>query len=241
MNKLLLQISWFLLPIIIVNNQYVKAAEIKAPPEIIRSNLKLGSQGVDVSELQATLKLLGYYTGVVDGIFSENTAKSVAQFQAVVGLQADGIVGSETWKKLFPLNAENIGKFNSSPTAIAINKAAKATNQPQKPAKNNPVIPPKTTPTTANIPPKIKVKIPPNVSPNTKPKNSGDLPVLRLGMQGDAVEKLQKRLKVLGFFSNAVTGYFGTSTESAVKAAQTKFKMTADGIVGGETWRLLFR
>jgi peptidoglycan hydrolase-like protein with peptidoglycan-binding domain len=239
MNKLLIHLSWFLLPVIIVNNHHVNAAEIKGPPEIIRSNLKSGSQGVEVSELQATLKLLGYYTGVVDGIFSENTAKSVAQFQAAVGLQADGIVGGETWKKLFPLDSENVGKFNSSPAAIATNKT---TNQPQTTTKINPVNPSKTSPTNPKIIPKIKVKNPPIVSTNNiKPKNSGDLPVLRLGMQGDAVEKLQQRLKVLGFFPNTVTGYFGTSTESAVKAAQTKFKMTADGIVGGETWRLLFR
>jgi peptidoglycan hydrolase-like protein with peptidoglycan-binding domain len=238
MNKLLIHLIGFLLPVIIVNNYYVKAAEIKAPPEIIRSNLKLGSQGVEVLELQATLKLLGYYTGVVDGIFSEDTAKSVAQFQSTVGLQADGIVGGETWKKIFPLDSGNIGKFNSSPVAIATNKT---TNQPQTTTKINPVKPPKTSPTTPNIPPKIKVKNPPTVSTNIKPKNSGDLPVLRLGMQGDAVEKLQQRLKVLGFLSTSITGYFGTSTESAVKAAQTKFKMTADGIVGGETWRLLFR
>ncbi|MCU0540653.1 MAG: peptidoglycan-binding protein [Oscillatoriaceae cyanobacterium Prado104] len=69
---------------------------------IVRPALKLGSRGPQVTELQAALKLLGFYTGEVDGIFSEGTAKAVSEFQQAAGIGADGIVGQDTWNRLFP-------------------------------------------------------------------------------------------------------------------------------------------
>jgi N-acetylmuramoyl-L-alanine amidase len=71
-------------------------------PRINRPVLQLGSQGTDVSELQAALKLLGYYTGVVDGIYSQATADAVVRFQKAAGLNPDGTVGPGTWEQLFP-------------------------------------------------------------------------------------------------------------------------------------------
>jgi len=68
----------------------------------IRPTLNLGSQGTDVSELQALLKLLGYYPGTVDGLYQESTASAVSAFQQAVQLQPDGIVGTETWNRLLP-------------------------------------------------------------------------------------------------------------------------------------------
>jgi peptidoglycan hydrolase-like protein with peptidoglycan-binding domain len=72
-----------------------------------RPLLQMGSEGEAVSELQAALKLLGYYDGEVDGVYRESTATAVAEFQAAAGLSADGIVGSRTWNRLFPDAAAN--------------------------------------------------------------------------------------------------------------------------------------
>ena len=69
---------------------------------IVRPALKLGSRGEAVLELQAALKLLGFYPDTVDGIFSQSTAIAVSQFQEAAGLAADGIVGQDTWNRLFP-------------------------------------------------------------------------------------------------------------------------------------------
>lgn len=69
---------------------------------IVRQTLKLGSRGSSVSELQAALKLLGFYTDNVDGIFSQSTAAAVSKFQEAAGTTADGIVGEDTWNRLFP-------------------------------------------------------------------------------------------------------------------------------------------
>ena len=59
---------------------------------------------------------------------------------------------------------------------------------------------------------------------------------LCLGMKGDKVKEVQRRLKELGLYTESViTGYYGPVTEKAVKAFQEASGMTADGIVGDKT------
>ncbi|GAA6614711.1 peptidoglycan-binding domain-containing protein [Scytonema sp. NUACC26] len=70
-----------------------------------RPNLKVGSQGDPVSELQAALKLLGFYTGTVDGVYNEGTAIAVSRFQEAAGLSPNGVVDTNTWQRLFPNDA----------------------------------------------------------------------------------------------------------------------------------------
>ncbi len=64
---------------------------------------------------------------------------------------------------------------------------------------------------------------------------------LRRGDTGAKVEHLQYMLSVLAEFIPqippvAVDGIFGPATENAVLAAQRRFDLTQDGIVGQETW-----
>ncbi len=99
-----------------------------AQVSITRPNLQLGSQGQPVSELQSALKLLGFYTGVVDGIYNEATAKAVSQFQQAAGLNANGIVDTITWQKLFP--GEAIASASSPPPTSTTTVTNSASNFP---------------------------------------------------------------------------------------------------------------
>lgn len=67
-----------------------------------RAILRSGSRGSEVTELQATLTLLGFYDGTVDGFFGDTTIAAVGRFQEAAGLGKDGIVGPATWERLFP-------------------------------------------------------------------------------------------------------------------------------------------
>jgi peptidoglycan hydrolase-like protein with peptidoglycan-binding domain len=59
--------------------------------------LKKGSTGQAVRELQLALNALGYNTGAVDGQFGAQTESAVKHFQQDRGLTVDGIVGPITW------------------------------------------------------------------------------------------------------------------------------------------------
>lgn len=73
-------------------------------------NLKKGSTGSDVRELQTKLNSLGFDCGKVDGIFGTNTLAAVKRFQQAKKIAVDGIVGKNTYAKL----AEALSNLNGS-------------------------------------------------------------------------------------------------------------------------------
>ena len=89
-------------------------AQTTSPEAINRPTLQVGSKGERVTELQAALKLLGYYTGTVDGVYNESTVLAVSRFQEAAGLKADGVVDATTWQRLFP-NDPTVASSGSSP------------------------------------------------------------------------------------------------------------------------------
>lgn len=66
--------------------------------------------------------------------------------------------------------------------------------------------------------------------------------VLRLGASGQPIFIIQELLNGISVnFPNIIPiyppdGYFGSTTEDAVKIFQRQFKLTVDGIVGSDTW-----
>lgn len=59
--------------------------------------------------------------------------------------------------------------------------------------------------------------------------------ILKMGSNGSAVKTLQKNLNTLIKAKLTVDGEFGTATYNAVIKFQTKYKLTADGVVGENT------
>jgi N-acetylmuramoyl-L-alanine amidase len=83
----------------------------------------------------------------------------------------------------------------------------------------------------------------PTAQQQSTPKNADpqalQYPILRKGAKGDAVARVQSRLRSLGFLNAPVDGDFGIVTEQALKAAQKEYKLDPDGVVGEATWRAL--
>jgi peptidoglycan hydrolase-like protein with peptidoglycan-binding domain len=219
----------------------IQIAQVSTVGNINRPTLQIGSQGERVSELQAALILLGFYTGAVDGIYQEGTARAVSQFKKAAGLNADGIVDAITWQKLFP-NVSTVA-VNTSPTSVqptTTNNLTVPTQPSRNPVVTNTVIPKPTPakPTTAS-PNKPNTSFQPTPinqrNPNIQYTPAG-WPILRLGNRGSEVIKLQRLLQTLGFLKGSIDGDFGVGTETAVKAAQVRYGLQPDGVVGGATW-----
>jgi peptidoglycan hydrolase-like protein with peptidoglycan-binding domain len=68
----------------------------------------------------------------------------------------------------------------------------------------------------------------------------GGEPLLREGAKGPSVTTLQTKLKALGF-NVSVDGAFGPGTLAAVQAFQRSRGLSADGVVGPNTWGALDR
>jgi len=64
--------------------------------------------------------------------------------------------------------------------------------------------------------------------------------LVRKGMQCDEVILLQMRLRDLGYFNYKITDYFGSYTEDAVKAFQKENGLSQDGVMGPNTFDILF-
>ncbi|WAW11756.1 peptidase containing protein [Acinetobacter phage nACB2] len=55
-----------------------------------------GSKALIIEEIQTALKQLGYYNGLIDGVFGSGTENAVKAYQKDNGLISDGIVGVTT-------------------------------------------------------------------------------------------------------------------------------------------------
>ena len=68
-----------------------------------------------------------------------------------------------------------------------------------------------------------------------------ELPILRQGMTGPAVARVQETLRIRGFYLGAIDGIFGPGTEAAVMEFQASVQLAADGVVGPATWGALLQ
>lgn len=74
---------------------------------------------------------------------------------------------------------------------------------------------------------------------NTTTMAPSDMPVLKMGSKGDFVTIAQGRLVVHGY-PIEVDGIFGKKTEEAVKKFQKEHQLITDGIIGKNTWKVLY-
>ena len=62
--------------------------------------LQMGNTGADVQDLQYFLNSHGYYVGADDGLFGESTKQALIKFQAINGINPNGIAGKDTFNAI---------------------------------------------------------------------------------------------------------------------------------------------
>ncbi len=217
-------------------------------------SLRKGATGSDVKDLQTKLKKLGFYNAYVDGSYGDTTVAAVKAFQKKYNLTADGVAGSETLKKLdtayknagsntstdddslrkgatgsavkdLQTKLKKLGFYNASIDGDYGDTTVAAVKAFQK----------KYNLTADGVAGSETLKKLDTAYKNADSNTSTDDDSLRKGATGTAVKTLQTNLKKLGFYTAYVDGSFGSTTESAVKAFQKKYGLTADGVAGSAT------
>ena len=215
-------------------------------------SLRMGDSGSAVKDLQTKLKKLGYYDGTVDSTFGSGTYTAVRAFQKKYNLTADGVAGSETLKKLdsayknadsdkdddslrkgatgsavkdLQTKLKKLGFYNAYVDGSYGDTTVAAVKAFQK----------KYNLTADGVAGSETLKKLDSAYKNADSNTSTDDDSLRKGATGTAVKTLQTNLKKLGFYTAYVDGSFGATTESAVKAFQKKYGLTADGVAGSAT------
>ena len=215
-------------------------------------SLRMGDSGSAVKDLQTKLKKLGYYDGTVDSTFGSGTYAAVKAFQKKYNLTADGVAGSETLKKLdsayknadsdkdddslrkgatgsavkdLQTKLKKLGFYNAYVDGSYGDTTVAAVKAFQK----------KYNLTADGVAGSETLKKLDTAYKNADSNTSTDDDSLRKGATGTAVKTLQTNLKKLGFYTAYVDGSFGATTESAVKAFQRKYGLTADGVAGSAT------
>ena len=213
-------------------------------------SLRKGATGSAVKDLQTKLKKLGFYNASIDGDYGDTTVAAVKAFQKKYNLTADGVAGSETLKKLdsayknadsdkddgslrkgatgsavkdLQTKLKKLGFYNASIDGDYGDTTVAAVKAFQK----------KYNLTADGVAGSETLKKLDSAYKNAdSDKDDGSL---RKGATGTAVKTLQTNLKKLGFYTAYVDGSFGATTESAVKAFQKKYGLTADGVAGSAT------
>ena len=215
-------------------------------------SLRKGATGSAVKDLQTKLKKLGFYNAYVDGSYGDTTVAAVKAFQKKYNLTADGVAGSETLKKLdsayknadsdkdddslrkgatgsavkdLQTKLKKLGFYNASIDGDYGDTTVAAVKAFQK----------KYNLTADGVAGSATLKKLDSTYKNADSNTSTDDDSLRKGATGTAVKTLQTNLKKLGFYTAYVDGSFGATTESAVKAFQRKYGLTADGVAGSAT------
>ena len=215
-------------------------------------SLRKGATGSAVKDLQTKLKKLGFYNAYVDGSYGDTTVAAVKAFQKKYNLTADGVAGSETLKKLdsayknadsdkdddslrkgatgsavknLQTKLKKLGFYNASIDGDYGDTTVAAVKAFQK----------KYNLTADGVAGSETLKKLDSAYKNADSNTSTDDDSLRKGATGTAVKTLQTNLKKLGFYTAYVDGSFGATTESAVKAFQRKYGLTADGVAGSAT------
>ena len=248
------------------------------------NTLQSGDSGSKVTQLQNALKLLGFYTGGVDGKFGSGTKKAVMQFQRVNSLTVDGLAGTQTQKLLYSQVDSGVSGGSSSSGSsssgssgftrtlrkgytgadvIAVQQKLKELGfysgsvdgvygtgsiaavkkfQQQNGLTADGLVGSRTNTALMSASTGSSSNSGSDNSSSSSDSTSGQdyaEGTLSYGSTGTEVKKMQQALKALGYNVSA-DGSYGALTQMAVTQFQKRNGLTADGVAGSATLKLLY-
>lgn len=211
--------------------------------------LRRGDSGEEVGDLQELLRDNNCFDyDEITGYFGAATEEGVRKFQAMKGLAVDGVAGDET---MAMLRGEKTVAGGLKPDSVAQGMTGEKVEKIQKRLKElglytdaeitgyfGPIT------ETAVRSFQEAAGIEPDGIVGTKTAeilfSSFSADSMIPGMKGQKVEKLQKRLKDLGYFTGPVTGLYGQMTEKSVITFQKLNGLQSDGVAGKKTCAAIY-
>lgn len=188
--------------------------------------LQKKDSGEDVKKLQSRLTELGYYHGKISGNYLEGTYSAIADFQEKSGFAVTGKADVATLTLLYSENAQH-------KNAVVFEETAET----QAANNENDVLLPATTPGPNDVIIEVDGDTP---GEEDKLSQTPYKRKLQSDSSGEEVLMVQTKLTELGYYNGPLSGGFYKQTRAAVKAFQTHNGIQADGVVGKQTWNLLF-
>jgi peptidoglycan hydrolase-like protein with peptidoglycan-binding domain len=231
--------------------------------------LREGASGAAVKTLQQKLNAAGFNCGTADGKFGPKTLAAVEAFQRSRGLTVDGVVGPATWGALSRVGSApapssptrpSTGTNSGSHPTLQLGSKGSAVVEMQRdlaaagfsPGAADGQFGNNTLSALKRYQAAHGLTADGICGPNTwraltsgssftpaPPPTSSSNPVLREGASGASVIKLQQLLQRAGISPGSIDGQFGPGTQSAVIRYQVSRGLSADGIVGPQTWSAL--
>lgn len=172
--------------------------------------LAKGQYSTNVKNLQSFLNWAGFDCGTPDGAFGTNTENAVKEYQAAVGLTADGKFGSQSLAKAntYVKGQKPISVLPSVPTTPAPAEKAATTKA--------------TTKVTTTV---------------VKKAYTGKLPTKTIKKKKGSKTNIKRWQEFLKWYGYPITtgGTFGAKTIKYTKEFQKSVGIKADGIVGAKT------
>ena len=203
---------------------------------------KYGDNHTEIKEIQLRLMELGYMgEDEPTYYFGPSTMNAIKNFQKKCGMTEDGVVGKETYKKLFAKDApyysvaegaEGVDVSDLQTRLVELGFLEKATGY----------FGTSTTAAVKSFQSKNGLIVDGSIGRDTREKLYSDnvkANVLGPGSEGDMVKKYQEKLKNLAYLMAKADGKYGTSTAEAVRLFQEDNGLVADGYLGAKTRELL--
>lgn len=204
--------------------------------------VSIGVSGTDVEQLQSRLVELDYMKKTT-GYFGEETEAAIKDFQERNHLTVDGKVGEETREMLYSEDAipKSLSYGEKSDEVLKyqerLYKLGYLTTEPDGTFGKDTVAATKLFQQINGL------IVDGYIGPSTRKllmSSDAEANALTLGMSGETVQKVQTKLRELGYLGAKATGYYGSDTEEAVKAFQERNGLSVDGKAGRYTIQALF-
>ncbi len=203
--------------------------------------LTKGDEGEEVRVLQERLRVAGYYNGNSNGIFGSITEEGVKRFQQAYKLDADGIVGPETERKL-PLtgigNGEDTPK-GSNDGQLKIGDRGEGVRVVQEQlikagyleGEPNGYYGPNTTDAVRRFQTANYLASSGVAGPTTRAKLYS---LVTSGTKNEFnVLEIQRRLHERGFYKGTLNGVMGNDTKKAIRQAQLFYGISLNDVKSG--------